>query len=326
MKKCTKCGEEKPPEMFGKSSRNKSGLRAECNDCRRAYRQENTERLAEKARRNYAARAARETILIPLEKQCVQCMEVKTADAFPRNKGSMDGLQSSCKSCRNSSETARRREQGMPAHDRNIARNGIKRCSRCGEIKPVESFHRDKSRSDGLFPHCRDCVRADKLKVANNPTPTSDLVRQCRICGEVKFLKMFPPSRSCKDGISTRCRTCAYDYNRKTDPAKKRESTRRIRAKHPDRYRAYDQKRRALKKSVGGRGITEADIKAMIYCQQGLCFYCERDGQKLTLDHVIPLDQNGPHDPDNAVMCCLVCNSSKGHRTPEQWVDRWYLR
>lgn len=328
-KRCTKCGEEKPREIFGKSSRNKSGLRTECNDCRRVYRQENTEKLSEKARHNYASKAARETILTPLEKQCIQCLEVKPSDAFTPHKGNLDGLNSTCKSCRNVRETAHRREQGMLPHNYNIAKDGIKRCSRCEQLKPVDAFGKDKNRSDGLFPHCFDCKRADRIRTANNPRPSDDLIRQCIKCGEVKFLKMFPPSRAYKDGVSTRCKTCAYRETRayqSSAPEKKREALRRLRSRHPDRYRAHDQKRRALKKSVGGRGITEQDIQAMIYCQQGLCAYCERDGQKLTLDHVIPLDQNGPHDPDNAVMCCLICNSSKGHRTPEEWTDRWYLR
>lgn len=326
MKRCTKCGEEKPVGVFGKSSRNKSGLRAECNDCRRVYERENRAMILDQKRRYYASQAARENIQTPEEKQCCQCLEVKPSEAFSRHKGSLDGLNSYCKDCRNNGETTRRRTMGMMPRDYNIAKDGMKRCSKCEATKPIELFGKDKNRSDGLFPHCKQCKRDERMRTADNPHPSEDLVRRCIKCGEVKFLKMFPPSRAFKDGISTRCRTCAYDYNRKADPAKKRETLRRLRAKHPDRYRAHGQKRRARKAAVGGRGITEQDIQVMIYCQQGLCYYCERDGQKLTLDHVIPLDQNGPHDPDNAVMCCGVCNSSKGNRTPEQWTDRWYLR
>lgn len=34
----------------------------------------------------------------------------------------------------------------------------MKLCKKCGTEKSLENFHKDKSRSDGLFPWCKDCV------------------------------------------------------------------------------------------------------------------------------------------------------------------------
>ena len=34
-----------------------------------------------------------------------------------------------------------------------------KRCSKCGKVKPLEEFHRDRSRKLGRFPQCRECER-----------------------------------------------------------------------------------------------------------------------------------------------------------------------
>jgi len=35
-----------------------------------------------------------------------------------------------------------------------------KRCSKCGEVKPLEEFHRDRSRKPGHdSPQCRECER-----------------------------------------------------------------------------------------------------------------------------------------------------------------------
>jgi len=39
---------------------------------------------------------------------------------------------------------------------------------------------------------------------------------------------------------------------------------------------------------------------------------------RLTLDHVIPLKQHGPHDIENIVPACRSCNSRKGAKTPDQ--------
>jgi hypothetical protein len=49
------------------------------------------------------------------------------------------------------------------------------------------------------------------------------------------------------------------------------------------------------------------------------CAYCGRTGD-LTLDHVIPRSQGGPNDARNLVMACNSCNSSKGDRTPAEWL------
>lgn len=34
-----------------------------------------------------------------------------------------------------------------------------KTCSKCGITKGIEHFHKDKTRSDGIFPQCKDCVK-----------------------------------------------------------------------------------------------------------------------------------------------------------------------
>ena len=39
-------------------------------------------------------------------------------------------------------------------------RRVMKACTKCGESKPREMFHRDRSKSDGLYSSCKACVRA----------------------------------------------------------------------------------------------------------------------------------------------------------------------
>lgn len=314
-KKCSGCGETKLHEMFFKGD-TKDGLRSQCKDCHSAYHREHAEQISEQRRGYRASLVARETVLIPVEKRCSRCLKVKPWAAFAPEKSSIDGLHGHCRSCKNASTIASRRKRGMPALDRNRVRDGMKRCNKCGEVKTVQSFFKKAKTRDGLDIRCKTCHRAYLIDLATNRRLPDDLIRQCAACGEVKFLNMFPLDRSRVDGISSRCRAC------------KRRNGRAYRNANLYRHRAYAQNRRALKLNAPGRGITEADIQAMIYVQQGLCAYCERDGKRLTLDHVIPLFQGGMHDPDNGCMCCGKCNFSKGPRTPEQWkaAGRWFDR
>jgi hypothetical protein len=39
-----------------------------------------------------------------------------------------------------------------------------KTCSKCGEVKPVDDFYKDKRRKDGLSSNCKDCCKASSTR------------------------------------------------------------------------------------------------------------------------------------------------------------------
>jgi 5-methylcytosine-specific restriction endonuclease McrA len=49
------------------------------------------------------------------------------------------------------------------------------------------------------------------------------------------------------------------------------------------------------------------------------CHYCgaAENGKTLHRDHFVPRSRNGPSQPDNLVLACGGCNSTKGSRTFE---------
>lgn len=48
------------------------------------------------------------------------------------------------------------------------------------------------------------------------------------------------------------------------------------------------------------------------------CIYCGSK-QNLTVDHILPLVRGGPDKPDNAIIVCRTCNSSKGAKRLYEW-------
>lgn len=48
------------------------------------------------------------------------------------------------------------------------------------------------------------------------------------------------------------------------------------------------------------------------------CQYCGVKDRELTLDHVVPRSQGGPHTWDNIVSACKPCNHGKAGRTPRE--------
>jgi len=61
--------------------------------------------------------------------------------------------------------------------------------------------------------------------------------------------------------------------------------------------------------------------RARIYARDGhKCHYCG-DQKNLTLDHKIPQSKGGGHEDENLVTCCKRCNSSKGAKTYDEFLE-----
>lgn len=62
-----------------------------------------------------------------------------------------------------------------------------------------------------------------------------------------------------------------------------------------------------------------------IYLRDGMaCCYCGagvEDEVKLTLDHLLPHAKGGTNEANNLVTCCHACNSSRGDRRVEKFID-----
>ena len=48
------------------------------------------------------------------------------------------------------------------------------------------------------------------------------------------------------------------------------------------------------------------------------CQYCGYQGEKLSIDHVIPRSRGGGDTWENVTTACLICNVRKGSRTPQE--------
>ncbi len=58
--------------------------------------------------------------------------------------------------------------------------------------------------------------------------------------------------------------------------------------------------------------------KEIFLRDQYTCQYCQKKSQELTLDHVVPRRQHGPHTWENVVSACSRCNLRKAGRTPAE--------
>ncbi|MGW0825908.1 endonuclease VII domain-containing protein [Streptomyces sp. NPDC002845] len=125
----------------------------------------------------------------------------------------------------------------------------VKRCARCGEVKPRAAFAQKRSNLDGLQRRCRDCAgESDRRRQeAMGRVPPPEAVREghkhCQGCGEIKPHSEWHRKMSSRDGLASRCRAC----------------------------RAVDNRTGHLKRTYG---LTPAELEAMVAEQQGICCIC----------------------------------------------------
>jgi 5-methylcytosine-specific restriction endonuclease McrA len=88
---------------------------------------------------------------------------------------------------------------------------------------------------------------------------------------------------------------------------------------NPVKANAQNQQRNARKRNATSPlcKVTAAAIAERFALTDG-CAYCGAD-EKLTLDHVVALNDGGLHVPSNLVGACSTCNSSKQDKPVEAW-------
>lgn len=97
-------------------------------------------------------------------KRCCRCKQLKLLDSFAKTKTGKHGVFNYCREC--AAEYMRSRNPRRADIDEakalraGLRRSGLKRCSACKQIKPLNEFHGDARHSDGKQSRCKECVLA----------------------------------------------------------------------------------------------------------------------------------------------------------------------
>lgn len=164
-----------------------------------------------------------------------------------------------------------------------------KRCTKCGEEKPVTEFNRKAAGRDGLNARCRLCVheaRQLRISIFNGSGP--ELLRsekRCTDCQKVLPIQMFSVSKSALDGRQSRCKACGKKCRR------------------PEQNRIYNLRHKY--------GISEDKYIKLLVAQGRRCAICQTasPGGQGNVFHV---------DHDHATgeirgLLCTKCNTGIGH-------------
>ena len=186
----------------------------------------------------------------------------------------------------------------------------LKRCTGCGECKPVDEFARNRVKPDGRQNQCKACNAAyrDKHREelrqyaseyhANNRDRVLEEMRDRYVRDRLHRL-----ARANKHHVMHRDRILA------------------ARRAKPDIVIAQYHRRKARKLNNGGT-FTPADLAAIRAAQTDakgrlICAWCHKPIIDTPhLDHWIPLSKGGANDAGNLRYMHAKCNLSKGAKHP----------
>ncbi len=116
-----------------------------------------------------------------------------------------------------------------------------------------------------------------------------------------------------KKEYESKCKERINNYAKQYRDTHKKEMyeyQHKYRIDNPHKIAVHRQRRRMTKKNIGGNGITIKQWKTVMQEYNGLCAYCSQK-KRLTMDHIVPIDNGGKHELGNVVPTCQSCNSSK---------------
>lgn len=248
------------------------------------------------------------------QKQCSRCEQYKpaTSDYFQMRSDRPSGFRSACKVC------ASLRAKGIiiKATPPEVLPEGYKRCTQCKELKAStpEYFYLKRDGGDKLRSICKVC------NGANGKANYLAHIEERKAYGHeynaihAERIRAYA-RRHYQENIDY------YTQRNRRYVVENAEKCKIYRETHLEQRRAYNGKRRALKKASQG-SFTPRQIQEQYQRQKGECYYCHKKVAKdYHIEHIIPVSRGGSNDISNIVIACPTCNMRKQDKLPHEWPE-----
>ena len=169
-------------------------------------------------------KGARDTIATLALKKCIRCHKTKELTEFYSDRSRGDGLSTKCKKCEYECRKLRHEKLQSRTPDK-IPYIESKRCSKCGQLKPVGDFYASTRNRDGYSCHCKLCVQNQKqsyhrrLAARRQSEIRRTDTKKCPKCRQVKRVSEFYKAVGKVDGYRALCKECdsssAVQYRKK---------------------------------------------------------------------------------------------------------------
>lgn len=201
----------------------------------------------------------------------------------------------------------------------------MKPCSKCGEVKPLEGYSRNKNSRDGRLGQCKTCVAAIKAEYYSRPEVKERAAEHAAEYRARPEVKARQAAKSAEYHAENRERLNAQSreyYAENRDELLAQKSEYHARPEVKERVRDYKSERNAdhphfrweggvrkRAKRYGVEPVIESFTKADVIDMYGdQCWHCE-SGAFDELDHFpVPVSRGGHHVLENVKPSCVECN------------------
>ena len=206
-----------------------------------------------------------------------------------------------------------------------------KACTKCGQIKELGEFHKDKKRPDGLFPQCKACVRLNRSNwyAKNKERSSAEHAAYYLKNKETVMARVSAYYWENKDQINEATRQRRQEDTVYADQLRTREREYSATIEGATKRRSY--KCRKPESTVNLYPPEESTVKKLLEAKH--CFYCgcslntePYHAQQHTIDHKISVARGGTNECSNLVAACRSCNMLKHAKTAEEYMDSPQLR
>lgn len=204
----------------------------------------------------------------------------------------------------------------------------LKKCSRCGEEKPLSAFNARNGTPCGKQSFCKECNKKYTSQWEKEHRDESNARHRKWRSKNVEYnrdrVKQWAienPEKQKERSLRWRKNNKEYDKERAQkwrdeNREKVREQGRKWYSKNKESRRIYNRSRKAQKKRPGS--YTLIDIKILLAAQKNKCLACKKNftaDDNYTVDHIVPLSKGGGNDITNIQLLHLKCNCKKKTKT-----------
>lgn len=177
--------------------------------------------------------------------------------------------------------------------------SGVKWCSSCETTQPIDNFHLCRGKPMGMCKPC-ECKRSSQGKLDNGYHSRPEV----RLANNKRSAEWHKRDQANAD----RRREVLDRHNER-----KRERYAND-AEFKERLIEYHRQR---KTDMPGH-MTGTDWQKCLEYFSHTCAYCGST-ENLTRDHVVPVVIGGSNNPNNVIVACRSCNSSKHDKSMHSW-------
>lgn len=178
-----------------------------------------------------------------------------------------------------------------------------KTCTKCGVEKPLDQYHRNKSRKDGRASQCGECARASHADYRSRPE-----AKAAKAAYDAKYREANRGRKLAQDAAY-------YLANRETMLAQMAERAARPEVKAAraaylaaNPHLGWESQARGRARRYGLQITVQHFTREQLIDRYGdQCFHCGREFEEL--DHYpTPISRGGHHVIDNCKPSCVSCN------------------